>query len=117
MFECLDSRAFADRLEAMFVACQEKADDNGYCFSTSYIFYFMLRIAKLKIHESNMLRKVAFNKFYLHRLWKNICQLKTGDPTSSKNEIYYLQVLVSGKYCHAEFVSLLSALARQLRPV
>ncbi len=64
-----------------------------------------------------MLRKVAFNKFYLHRLWKNICQLKTGDPTSSKNEIYYLQVLVSGKYKHTDFVRSLSAQARQLRPV
>lgn len=94
IFDLLDSKTFSNRLESIFLSFQRFNDDKGYCFSTSYIFYFMLKIAKLKIHESNMLRKVAFNKFYLYSLWKNICTLKTGDET--KNQLYYLQVLASG---------------------
>jgi hypothetical protein len=92
VFAHLDSKKFSNRLECIL------SDDNGsLCFSVSYLFYFMLKIAKLKVHESNMLRKVAFNKVYLNKLWRIVCSLKTGDP-NSRNEIYYLQILASGKY-------------------
>lgn len=110
VFKLLDSKLFSNRLESTFLVYQKSGDDSGFCFLTSYIFYFMLKISRLNIHESNLLRKVAFNKFYLYKLWKNICTLKTGDPMS-KNEIYYLQVLASGNLAKLDQESLYKIVA------
>ena len=104
IFALLDSKVFANRMEATVLALYNNLSlseggsgsvTGGLCFTASYIFYFMLKTTRIKIHESNLLRKVAFNKFYLGRLWKTICTLKTAD-SMSKNEIYYLQILASG---------------------
>ncbi len=97
IFSHLDCKQFSNRLESIFLSSSntDNPNDNGLCFTSSYIFYFMLKTARLKLHESNMLRKMAFNKNYLNKLWRTVCSLKTGD-SNSKNEIYYLHILASG---------------------
>jgi len=98
----LDAKLFTHRTESLFLLLinnDMNGDgkhfiDSNLCFSTSYICYFMLKLTKFKLHESVLLRKIAFNKFYLHKLWKIICSMTFSDESS--NEIYYLHILASG---------------------
>ncbi len=105
IFTLLDTKLFTNRTESLFLLLINNNNNNNndintnqidsnLCFSTSYICYFMLKLTKFKLHESIMLRKIAFNKFYLNKLWKIICSMTFNDESS--NQIYFLHILASG---------------------
>lgn len=100
IFYMLDTKLFTNRTESYFLLLiNNDSNDNSLvdtnlCFSFSYICYFMLKLTKFKLHESLMLRKIAFNKSYLNKLWRLICSMTFTDESSI--EIYYLHILASG---------------------
>lgn len=96
ILEIMDSKGFANKINNYFNQQQNlsRIDLNEICFYTSHICYFVLIKSSLKMHQSVLLRTIAFNKTFLHLLWKNICSLSI--RPNEKQEIFLVQLLASG---------------------
>lgn len=93
ILEIMDSKSFASKINSYFIQ-NTCFNLNEACFYTSHICYFVLIKSSLKMHQSTLLRTIAFNKTFLHILWKNICSLSI--KPNEKQEILLVRLLASG---------------------
>ena len=99
ILELMDSKEFSNKINNYFnqntiQSTSRRNNLNEICFYTSHICYFVLIKSSLKMHQSVLLRTIAFNKTFLHLLWKNICSLSI--RPNENQEIFLVQLLASG---------------------